>query len=75
MTERREYKVTVTHPTGFHKGTHTLTVTTNYGGHSVYINASTFGCSRDFLAGDDKRAIKDWLAEHACTVVKIVKVK
>lgn len=62
----RTYEVTVVHPTGYHKGAHTVTVKTNFGGQSVYISATEFGCSRDWQGFSDERAIRAWLLEHGC---------
>ena len=69
------YKVTVSHPTNFHKGTHEITVTKNSDGRSKYASGGAFGCSRDYFVSDDKAVIRTFLAEHACTVVEVVKVR
>lgn len=69
------YAVTVSHPTGFHNGTHTIRVRMCFGGKFRFCGGSNFGCSRDYLVKNDKEAITKFLAEHACTVVKIKKVK
>lgn len=78
------YKVTLTHPTGFHTGTHEITVnhypeveTVGQYEHRT-CGGSAFGYSRDYTvycAKTDKEAIAVFLREHACTVVKVVKVK
>jgi len=82
---RQDYEVTLTHPTGFHKGTHTLSVRTVTDDCKTVksVSGSGFGCGKDQLAKaddcpwvklGDADAIKTFLAEHACTVVKVRKV-
>ncbi len=66
----RIYDVTVSHPTGFHSGTHRLTVRDNHGAKSCYISGEDFGCSRDYPT-DDRAAIRTFLSEHGCSVVKL----
>jgi 2',3'-cyclic-nucleotide 2'-phosphodiesterase (5'-nucleotidase family) len=77
------YKVTVSHPTNFHSGTHEITV--KHRGAIAGVQAEhrncdgrAFGYSRDynlFAAKTDKEAIAVFLREHGCTVVKCVKVR
>lgn len=66
---KTEYNVAVSHPTNFHSGTHTLTVTANQ--NVRYVSGSDFGCSRDYLTDSDHAAIRLFMAEHACVVVSI----
>ncbi len=73
MTTRRIYNVKVNHPTGYHDGTHQLTVNDNPSGKSCYVSGGEFGCSRDYAA-DDITAIRTFLSEHACTLISIKKV-
>jgi hypothetical protein len=77
------YKVTVTHPTGFHTGTHEITVTHREAIAGVQMehrncDGRAFGYSRDYnkyAAKTDREAIAVFLREHGCSVVKVVKVK
>jgi hypothetical protein len=72
---RRKYKVTISHPTGFHKGTKVLTINETPGRQGlVFITGEGFGCSRDYLKSD-KEAIKEFMTEHGCSVVKVTKVR
>ena len=71
------YNVTVSHPTGYITGTHTVRVkykclTVHYAEHR-YCDSIVFGCSRDYYGcNNDKDAIRLFLAEHACTATHIV---
>ena len=68
------YRVTVTHPTGFHKGTHELTVSENFGGKTRYVTGVSFGCSRDYPVKSDVTAIRKFLEEHGTTAKTITKL-
>ena len=83
---RQDYKVSLTHPTGFHKGDHILSVRTVTDDFKTVksVSGSDFGCGKDQLAKadgcewvklTDADAIKNFLAEHACTVIKVRKIK
>ncbi len=67
------YKVTVTHPTNFHKGSFLLTVHLSTTEGMRFCSGSDFGCSRDYSTSTDEAALKLFLAEHACTITKTVK--
>jgi hypothetical protein len=67
--QERVYTVEVSHATGFHKGRHIITVKTNYSGASVYCSSPAFGCSRDYAA-TDSLAVRTFLAEHGCAIVR-----
>ncbi len=74
----RTYLVTVSHPTGFHKGTIELTIHNATYEDVVFYTASNFGTSRDFaflrfLGEDETTPIRKWMAEHLCTVLSIKK--
>ena len=76
MANRRSYTVTVKHPTGFHGGVKTFTVSDAGGtGNQVYLTAEDFGCSRDYTVPvgfkGDCWAIEMFAAEHGCTVGSI----
>lgn len=66
---RTQYAVTVEHPTGFHRGTHTLTVYEQAGRSGAkYVDGSAFGCSRDYRVATNREAVVLFMAEHACRV-------
>lgn len=67
----KTYLVTTKHPAGYMDGTHELTVSINSNG-TRYVKGKGFGCSRDYIADSDSRAIKTFLPEHGMTAVKIV---
>jgi hypothetical protein len=70
MKNRQIYQIEVVHPTtGFHTGTHVVTVATET--RTRYVTGLGFGCSRDYLADTDEQAIKEFLAEHGCKVTNI----
>lgn len=69
------YKVEVSHPTGFHSGTHDLTVKVNFGGATRYVAGFAFGCSRDYTTDSDEQAIRSFLREHLTTAVAIKAAK
>ncbi len=71
MAMQRDYDVKVTHPTGYHSGTHKLSVWDSTRPGFRYVVGGELGCSRDYAAAGDVYAIKLFLAEHACTVVNI----
>lgn len=71
---RRQYEVTVKHPTGFHSGQKIITVQDFSTGTAKFLDSLDFGCSKDFpTMMTDEEAIKTWLQEHLCTVTKIVR--
>lgn len=76
---RTYYEVTVSHPTNFHTGIHRIEVvrTPKYGNPDVVevsVRGSKFGCGRDQFGVTDHEAIEAFLAEHACSVVKITRI-
>jgi hypothetical protein len=73
MLKRTQYRVAVSHPTGFHKGTHTFTVS-EWPNGSRFVDAADFGCSRDYFVKTDKEAISLLLREHACSAVSFRKL-
>lgn len=66
---RKTYRVTTTHPTGYMDGTHDMDVTINPNG-TRYVKATGLGCSRDYSADSDTSALRQFLAEHAMTLVR-----
>jgi hypothetical protein len=53
-------------------GTHEMRVVTlKQEGNGRYVIASDFGCSRTYAVGTDAEAIRLFVGEHACRVVKI----
>lgn len=83
FTARESYKVTLTHPTGFHNkpSYEVVVITTTFdcaGERTITrrCDCPAFGCSRDYSRYDattDKGAIAVFLREHACTLVKATK--
>ena len=71
------YTVTVSHPTGYITGEHTVrvkykAVTAHVAAHR-YCDSAVFGCSRDYYhVLDDLGAIRMFLAEHNCAAERIV---
>lgn len=81
MTEKT-YVVEVSHPTNFHSGKKTLTVTTRVEPtkETKSVSGEGFGCGRDQLSKadgcswiklTDREAIANFMAEHACKVIKV----
>jgi hypothetical protein len=87
LTVMNKFNVEVKHPTGFHKGTHVVTVHESFMNDQVRkycadrklmflsCSASEFGCSRDYFVKNPEEAIRTFLAEHACSVVNVKKIK
>lgn len=79
MTSSKTYKVSVSHPTGFHTGDHAITVyyyeQTAFQPEHRTCSGGAFGYSRDYFVKTDKEAIAAFLREHACSITKAVKVR
>lgn len=65
--KKKTFTVTLTHPTGYHQGSHTVNVMDN-GNGTMYCTAGGFGCSRDYYTEEPKEALRLFFAEHACKV-------
>lgn len=71
---RTIYQATVEHPTDFHNGTHTFTLSRT-GDVVEWIDSPKFGMSRPYHTTDDKHALRLFASEHGCSLFDIVKIE
>lgn len=78
-TIRTTYKVSVKHPTDYHKGMYTVVVIRKVGKYfpkkEVSVDSTDFGCGRDQFNVTDEQAISSFLSEHACRVLTCEKLE